>query len=83
MFKAAKELRRSLMRNSLKSFVVAPLIRKFQVCAVRAICIGTLSKENIWLYRRKMENLLEDNVFFFVHFCYGWKQESKSREEEK
>ena len=33
MFKAAKELRGSLIRNSLKSFVVAPLIRKFQVCA--------------------------------------------------
>ena len=22
-------------------------------------------------------------MFFFVHYCYGWKQESKSREEEK
>ena len=41
MFKAAKELRSSLIKNSLKLFVVAPLIRKFQVCAVRAICIGT------------------------------------------
>ena len=47
MFKAAKELRSSLIRNSLKSFVVSPLIRKFQVCAVRAICTGTLRKENI------------------------------------
>ena len=47
MFKAAKELRSSLIRNSLKSFVVAPLIRKFQVCAVRVICIGFLSKENM------------------------------------
>ena len=61
MFKAAKELRGSLIRNSLKSFVVAPLIRKFQVCAVRAVCVGTLNKENIWLQRRKMEKLLEDN----------------------
>ena len=73
MFKAAKEIRSSLIRNSLKSSVVAPLIRKFQVCAVRAICIGTLSKENIWLQRRKMEKLLEDNehivCFFFVYVC--------------
>ena len=45
----------------MKSFVVSLLIRKFEVCAVRAICIGTLSKENIWLQRRKMEKLLEDN----------------------
>ena len=69
MFKAAKELRSSLIRNSLKSFVVAPLIRKFQVCAVREICVGTLNKENIWLQRRKMEKLLEDNehiVCFFL-----------------
>ena len=68
MFKAAKELRSSLIRNSLKSFVVSPLIKKFQVCAVRAICIGNLSKENIWLQRRKMEKVLEDNehtVCFF------------------
>ena len=68
MFKAAKELRSSLIRNSLKSFVVSPLIRKFQVCAVRTICIGNLSKENIWLQRRKMEKVLEDNeriVCFF------------------
>ena len=61
MFQAAKGLRSSLIRNSLTSFVVAPLVRKFQVCAVRAICIGILSKENIWLQRRKMEKLLEDN----------------------
>ena len=76
MFKAAKKLRRNCaLRNSLKSFVIASLIRKFQVCTVRAICIGTLSKENIWLQRRKMEELLEDNehivCFFFVHYCYG------------
>ena len=48
MFKTVQELRSNLMRNSLKSFVVSPLIRKFQRCAVRAICIGTLSKENKW-----------------------------------
>ena len=68
MFKTTKQLRSSVIRNSLKSFVVASLTKKFQVCAVRAICIGTLSKENIWLQRRKMEKLLEDNehiVWFF------------------
>ena len=69
MFKAAKELRSSLIRNSLKSFVVSPMIKKFQVCAVRAICIGNLSKENIWLQRRKMEN--------------GGKEEYKGKEEEE
>ena len=68
MFKAAKELHSNLIRNSLKSFVVSPLIKKFQVCAVRAICIGNLSKENIWLQRRKMEKVLEDNEHIACFF---------------
>ena len=61
MFKAVKELHSSLIRNSLKSFVVSPLIKKFQVCAVREKCIGNLSKENIWLQRGEMEKVLEDS----------------------
>ena len=83
MFKAAKELRSSLIRNSLKSFVVAPLIRKFQVCAVRAICVGTLNKENIWLQRRKMEKLLEDNehiVCFFFRALLLWLKTRKQKQ---
>ena len=68
MFKAAKEWRNSLTRNSLKLFVVSLLIRKFQVCAVRTICIGTLSNENIWLQRRKIEKLLEDNEHILCFF---------------
>ena len=68
MFKAAKELRSNLIRNSLKLFVVSPLIKKFQVCAVRAICIGNLSKENIWLQRRKTEKVLEDNEHIVCFF---------------
>ena len=68
MFKAAQELRSSFIRNSLKSFMVSPLIRKFQVCAVRAVCTGNLSNDNIWLQRRKIKNVLEGNehiAYFF------------------
>ena len=64
MFKAAKELRSSLIRNSLKSLV-------------RAICIGNLSKENILLLRRKMEKFLEGNehlVCFFRALLLWWKR---------
>ena len=68
MFKTAKELRSSLIRNSLKSFVVSTLIRKFQVCAVRPICIGNLCKENVWVQRRKMEKFLEDNEHIVCFF---------------
>ena len=68
MFKAAKELRSTLIKNSLKLFLVSPLIRKFQVFAVRAISIGTLSKENIWLQKRKMVKLLETMSILYVFF---------------
>ena len=61
MFKTAKELRSNLIRNYLKSFVASQLIRTFQACAVRAICIGKLRKGNIWRQRRIMEKYLEDN----------------------
>ena len=83
MFKAAKELRSSFIRNSLKSLVVALLIRKFQVCAVRTICIGTLNEENIWLQRRKMEKLLEDNkhiVCFFFRALLLWLETRKQKQ---
>ena len=68
MFTAVKELRSNLIRNTLKSFVVSPLVKKFQVCAVRTICIDTLSKENIWLQRRKMEKVLKDNEHIVCFF---------------
>ena len=77
--KAAKELRSRLIRNSLKSLVVSPLIKKLQVCAVRAICIGNLSKENIWLQRRKMEKVLEDNEHIVCFFsCITAMMEKKN-----
>ena len=53
MFKAAKELRSSLIRNFLKSFVVSLLIRKFQVLAVRAICIGTFKQRKYTVSEKK------------------------------
>ena len=53
------------------------------MCAVRAIRIGNLSKENKWLQRRKMEKVLEDNEYivrsFFVHYCYGGTEKAKTR----
>ena len=54
MFKAVKELCSSLIRSSLKSFVVSTLVRKFNVCtSVTSICVEILSKQNIRLQRWK------------------------------
>ena len=33
------------------------------------ICIGNVSKENIWLQRRKMKNVFEDNEHIV---CFFW-----------
>ena len=84
MFKATKELHSSLIRNSLKLFLVAPLIRKLQVCTVRVTCAGTLNEENIWLQRRKMEKLLEDNehIVCFLGKAGKRRNDSGSSEED-
>ena len=55
-----------LIRNSLKSFVVSPLIKKLQVCAVRAICIG--SKEKYMAAEKKDGKVSEDNEHIVCFF---------------
>ena len=52
------------------------------MCAVREIYIGTLRKESIWLHRRNMEKLLEDNehivcILFFRALLPWWKRKQK------
>ena len=54
------------------------------MCAVRTICIGILSKENMWLQRRKMEKLLEDNEHIVCFFsCIIAMVENKKANAEK
>ena len=79
--KPQKQLRSSFIRNSLKSFVVASLIKKFQVCAVSALA---LKQRNIWLQRRKMEKLLQDNEHIVGFFsCIIAMVENKKAKEWK
>ena len=39
------------------------------MCTLMVICIGNVSKEIIWLQRRKMENVFEDNEHIV---CFFW-----------
>ena len=53
------------------------------MCAVRAICIGTLSKENMWFQRRKMEKLLEGSehiACFFFRALLLWLKTRKQKQ---
>ena len=67
-FKPQRQLRSSLIKNTLKSFIVSPLVSKYQICGVRSLCSVGCSKEDVWLLRRQLENILIENprvVCFF------------------
>ena len=83
-FNPARQLRSSVINNALKNFIVATVIKKYQVCAVRSICVDGVSKEKIWLTRRVLENLLAENphvVCFFAcitALVHGKKKKKKN-----
>ena len=60
-FKPQCQLRSSVIKNALKAYVVGPFASKYQVCAVRSLCVNGVSKEKIWITRRLVESLLEEN----------------------
>ena len=82
MFKVAKESYSSLIRNSLKLLVFSSLTRKFQVCVVRPIYIGMLSKGNIWLQRRTFYRTMSILYVFFRALLLWWKR-TKQKEGER
>ena len=82
MFKVAKESCSTLIRSSLKSLVFSSLTRKFQVCAVRPIYIGMLSKGNIWLQRRTFYRTMSILYVFFRALLLWWKR-TKQKEGER
>ena len=60
-FKSQCQLRSSGIKNALKAYVIVPLTLKYQVCAVRFLCVDCVSKEKIWITRLLLESLLEEN----------------------
>ena len=67
-FKPQRLLPSSFIKNALKAYVVGPLKSKYQVCGVRSLCVDGASKEKIWIARRLLESVLEENphvVFLF------------------
>ena len=67
-FKPQRQLRSNVIKNALKAYVVGPLTLKYQVCAVRSLCVDGVSKEKIWITRRLLESLLEENPYVVCFF---------------
>ena len=52
----------------MKAYAIGLLTSKYQACAVSSVCVDGVSKEKIWITRRLLESLLEENpsvVCFF------------------
>ena len=67
-FKPQRQLRSNIIKNTLKAYVVGPLILKYQVCAVRSLFVYGVSKEKIWITRRLLERFLEENHYVVCFF---------------
>ena len=67
-FKPQRQLRSSVIKNALKAYVVESLKSKCQVCAVRSLYVDGVSKEKIWITRRLLESLLEENPYVLCFF---------------
>ena len=67
-FKPQRQLRSNVIKNALKTYVVRPLTSKYQVSAVRSLCVDGVSKEKIWMTRRLLESLLEENPYVVCFF---------------
>ena len=67
-FRPQLQLRSNVVKNALKVYVVGPLASKYQVCAVRSLCVDGVSKEKIWITRRLLESLLEENPYVVCFF---------------
>ena len=67
------------MKSALKAFVVPVFVKKYQVCAVRALC-GE-SADDIWLKRRRLEATLLENehVVAFFSSITALEQTKKSK----
>ena len=69
-FKPQRHLWSNVIKNALKAYVVGPLTTKYQVWAVRSLCIHGVSKEKIWITRRLLESLLEENPYVACFFSF-------------
>ena len=52
----------------MKAYANGLLTSKYQACAVSSVCVDDVSKEKIWITRRLLESLLEENPYVLYFF---------------
>ena len=69
-FKGQNSLRSNVLKRALKSYIIPPVLKKYQVIALRALWDDDQPDENrIWFRRKTMEDVLsrsEHVGFFFL-----------------
>ena len=79
-----RELREKTLERALKTYIVPPFCRKYQVIALRALWNMESSEENvIWGKRIAMENILDGNLHVVAFFSCITAMQSKGNKKRK
>ena len=65
-FKPQCHLHSNVIKNALKAYVIGPLTWKYQVCAVRFLCVDGVSKEKTFAGKFAGGKSIR-NLFFLLH----------------
>ena len=63
MSTAKRQLKSNVLKRALNAFLVQPFIEKYNVISVRVML-----KEELWLARKKIENLMMQEKAIVAHF---------------
>ena len=54
MYTPRRELRSNVMKEALKTFIVSPVVSKYQVCAVRLLWPQAYDLRDMWRKRKEI-----------------------------
>lgn len=84
-FKPQRSLRSTIIKNTLKTFLVSPIAKKYHVCAVRTLWKKEISLDHIWRKRKEMELLLsrKEKIVAVFSCITALEQSKKSKKRKK
>ena len=60
MYTPRRELRSNVMKEALKTFIVSPVVSKYQVCAVRLLWPQAYYLRDMWRKRKEMNEIVKN-----------------------
>ena len=78
-----RSLRSEVLKNALKSFIIPPLLSKYQTIAVRALIDSDTAKKYIWGKRRELEKILQQNKHVVAFFSCVTALQQKKKEKKR